>query len=827
MGGPYRGIMRLRRFWRSRSGLLVLTTGALFVAVLAAGWQPHQPPPCSHEGGPPVAADPEPAGASSSSEFRGPVGWEAFRRLDDLPMLSVGSQPRMFSSADPAGGNADGFSGTYLCRDGDDYVLGEHTGPGELTSLWFTRGDGYVGGNGRLRIELDGRTVVDAPLQDVVDGGLGPPFVHPLVGNADQSSGGTYIQVPMPFRESMRVTTTRRPRFYRVQYRVFGNAGGIRTFDRSDPARDVVESLRAAGSGDPKPPHPDTRRTRRALRLAPGQTSPPLRLSGPGVVSALRLRLPQVPVLPQLGDGERQAGSTEMSLAIDPANDGVRIVRRTPSRGTAQIASVLVDGDLTRRPFSEPREQPDGRFEERVDLPGSLTAGRDELRLAAVEPGPGSLEVQSFVRGQWEVTDRRLLPAPPAVRTIDPGEAGRLLRRLRLRISFDGRRTVDAPVGEFFGAGLGKRPVATLLFAVDREQGFRAWWPMPFARDAVVQLHNGSDRSVTAGDLEVAWRPESRWRDALGPEGSAGYFHATSRQGPVTPGEDWELLDEAGHGRVVGLAQTMRGDEPGRLYLEGDERVRIDGARSPQLHGTGTEDLYLAGWYYNRGPFTTPFSGLSAHLPGTAGCRVDCDATYRVFVADALPFHADLQFGIEHGPVNDVPAEYGSTTFWYGRDDPALRRTDRLDVGEEQSEDAHDYEGDGRLYHLEAAYPGPRDDELVIDGVREGTGELRFEVALDPDNAGVLLRRRADQLLQGQAARVLVDGVPAGIWYQASGNPVHRWADDDLLIPARLTRDRESIEVTLQPLAQAPPWTAARYGAYSLLAPDGGRPGDT
>lgn len=817
--------MRARRFWRSRASLLALTTSALFAATLAAGWRPHRPPPCVHEGGPPVAVDPAPAGASSSPELPGPVGWEAFRRLDDLPMLSVGSQPRMFSSADPAGGNADGFSGTYLCRDGDEYVLGEHAGPGELTSLWFTRGDGYVGGNGRLRAHLDGRTVVDAPLQDVVDGRLGAPFVEPLVGNADRSSGGTYIQVPMPFRHSMRVTTTGRPRFYRVQYRAFGDARGIRTFDPSDPARDVVESLRAAGSGDPKQPHPDTRRSRRALRLAPGQMSLPLRLSGPGMVSALQLRLPQVPVLPQPGGGERQAGSTEMVLETDSANDAVRIVRRTPSRAAAQVASVLVDGDLTRRPFSQPRQQPDGRFEQTVELPGSLTTGRDELRLAAVEPGPGSIEVQSFVRGQWEVTDRRFLPAPS---TIDPGDAGRLLRELRLRISFDGRRTVDAPVGEFFGAGLGKRPVATLLFAVDREQGFRAWWPMPFARDAVVQVYNGSDRSVTAGDLEVAWRPEARWRDALGPEGSAGHFHATSRRGPVTPGEDWQFAAVEGQGRVVGVVQTMRGDEPGRLYLEGDERVRIDGARSPQLHGTGTEDLYLAGWYYNRGPFTTPFSGLSAHLQGTSGCRVECDATYRVFVADALPFHADLQFGIEHGPVNDVPAEYASTTFWYGRDDPALRRTDRLDVGDGGSERAHDYEDEeGRLYHLEAAYPGPRDDELVIDGVREGTGEIRFEVALDPDNVGVLLRRRADQLRQGQAARVLVDDVPAGTWYQASGNPEERWVDDDLLLPAHLTRERERIEVTLRPLAPAPPWTAARYEAFSLLAPGSGRSGDT
>lgn len=666
------------------------------------------PPRCGLSGGLASGTDADLARSvppAAPAPLKGPVGWDTFREIEELPVLPIGTQPGLFSSADPRGGNRDGFHGTYLCRDEAGYVLGEHVGPGELSSLWFTRGDGDVAANGRLRVELDGETVIDARLQDVVDGNLGAPFVWPLVGNADQSSGGVYIQVPMPFRRSMRVITDAVPRFHRVQYRTFADAAGVARFDPSDEATDVVEMLRAAGTRPPTGRHPDSRQERRSRILGPGQGTEPVRLDGPGLISALRMTLPQV----------------------------------------QELDTYLGDG-------------------------------------------PGA----------------------------DPD---RVLDGLYLRVSFDGDRTVDVPVGEFFGVGLGERPVRTLLFAVDPVEGYRSWWPMPFARDAEVSLHNTTDASVEVGELQVDWHPDARWAEELGPAGRAGHFHAEHRAGATTPGRDWQMAAIGGHGRVVGFTQTFEGRQPGRTYLEGDERVFIDGARSPQLHGTGTEDLYLGGWYFNRGPFATPFSGHSAHLRGEGGCRHECDAAYRLLLADALAFHGDLQFRIEHGVDNGFPADYGSTVFWYGRGDRALTHTDSVDVGSPRSELANGYVDRGRLRRLTAGPPGHDTPSVVADRLRESRGTIRFQVSLDPDNAGVLLRRRADQAQRGQAARVLVDDVPARTWYQPDGNHARRWLDDDLLLPAALTRGRESVEITLQPLPGAPPWTAARYDTFSLRAP--------
>ena len=41
--------------------------------------------------------------------------------------------------------------------------------------MWFTRDAGDVTRTGNLVVELDGATVLDAPLVDIVGGELGPP----------------------------------------------------------------------------------------------------------------------------------------------------------------------------------------------------------------------------------------------------------------------------------------------------------------------------------------------------------------------------------------------------------------------------------------------------------------------------------------------------------------------------------------------------------------------------------------------------------------------------------------------------------------------------
>src|ERR1700744_4611484 len=123
-------------------------------------------------------ADPLRAGLADRT-----VGWDIYRRLDRLPYLSADTQSLELSSFDRSGGDFDistgnkNGSGGCLASGGAGCVIAEDRGAGEGDSIWFTRDGGHVRGLGGIRVELDGRTVLDAPLQSLVDGGLGAPFV--------------------------------------------------------------------------------------------------------------------------------------------------------------------------------------------------------------------------------------------------------------------------------------------------------------------------------------------------------------------------------------------------------------------------------------------------------------------------------------------------------------------------------------------------------------------------------------------------------------------------------------------------------------------------
>jgi Protein of unknown function (DUF2961) len=494
------------------------------------------------------------AGSEAGADTRtGPVGWDVYRRLDRLPMLRTEERTRQFSSYDRSGQNDDGFFGTYSClrRVPEGCVIAERDGPGQVESIWFTRDLGNVAATGRLRVELDGRTVLHAPLSDVVQGVLGPPFVFPLVANNGQSSGGAYVKVPMPFRHSMRITTGNNPAFYHVTYRAFGSSRGVPRFDPSHPASDVLSNLSTAGEADPKPRALRRTRVRRILRVPAGGRTVLAQVRGSGLVTAMRLRL----------------------------------------------------------------------------------------------------------RGLGSATPRAV-----------PG----VLRRARLQMTFDGRQTVDAPLGEFFGSGLGAADVRSLMLGMSARPGgwLTSWWPMPHARSAAVVLANPS--RLTIGPVEIALTDarSPRWRRALA-RGEAGYFRATSR-GPAETlrGRDWIFLHARGRGTFVGVTQTMRGGKP-EYHLEGDERAYVDGRKRPQLHGTGTEDFYEGGWYFTQfavsSPFSLPLTGFPKELDAASGCPLpSCKTAYRLMLGDAVSFRSSLRFGIEHGPDNEVDAVYSSTAYWYG-----------------------------------------------------------------------------------------------------------------------------------------------------------------
>ncbi|MFC1890060.1 glycoside hydrolase family 172 protein [Thermodesulfobacteriota bacterium] len=348
----------------------------------------------------------------------------------------------------------------------------------------------------------------------------------------------------------------------------------------------------------------------------------------------------------------------------------------------------------------------------------------------------------------------------------------------------------------------------TLLMGHDCRR-FYCYFPMPFRQEAVIVLENR--RGVT---VEVSWDvvvTVDSYSDR------AGHFKAFyNEENPVAVGRDYRIgLRRDRAGKWVGLTHTMRGSH-GRWYLEGDERYYVDGSATPALHGTGTEDYYNGGWYFLWGPFTEPLCGNPSHRTFP---DYDQTGAYRLHVGDAVHYLDGARLGIEHGSDNSGTYDhYSSVAYYYELDTSLLQLSDTLDIGVEADESAHDYGAvDSEIVgELTSFYEGEDDEIPVTDAGRIVKGESRFRIDIDPENEGVVLRRRFDQFSPRQRARVLVDGMEVGTWYMPENSMFMRWAEDDFVLPPSSTSGRSNVEILIRPEGETD-WTEFFYWLYSIV----------
>ena len=350
---------------------------------------------------------------------------------------------------------------------------------------------------------------------------------------------------------------------------------------------------------------------------------------------------------------------------------------------------------------------------------------------------------------------------------------------------------------------------------------------MPFAHTAHIILVNTTGDPVPGIDCDVVTTPDPQWAPALA-SGRAGYFTARSRAGPTTVGQDWLFAEEPGHGKFVGVSHTIRGSriktsfsDDAPYFLEGAERVYTDGSASPQWYGTGTEDFYEGGWYFNNGTrYSDPLTGQPNQRTAAGGCADYCVAVYRLMLAEAIGYHSAIRFGIEHGKRNMVQPDYSSTAFLYTQPDDTITPSDDINTTDPVSRLLHRYtDAPGTDEMLISAYEGNDDTRPIAGLVRTTHAAITFDVQIRPDNHGILLRRTSDQSAGYQSADVAIDGIPAGNWTQPRSNGSHRWLDDTYLVPESLTEGKDRITVTLTPIPDSPSWTASRYGIDTLTGP--------
>jgi hypothetical protein len=253
--------------------------------------------------------------------------------------------------------------------------------------------------------------------------------------------------------------------------------------------------------------------------------------------------------------------------------------------------------------------------------------------------------------------------------------------------------------------------------------------------------------------------------------------------------------------------------------MEGDDRVYVDGSRSPSIYGTGTEDNFNGGFYYQNGAFALPTHG--AGPLGVTPIEHSTQSQYRVFGGDAVLWSNGIRYGSEHGAGDENVERVATTTFSY-RAPTALVQTDEVRIGDPSSERAHALAGAFDRARLTAYFEGDNDGALAVPDLAlagdivspppelspEGFGAegialarpVSVRLAVDARNCGVVLRRLFDAA--GPAPSdlgVAVEGRAVGRWYVAETNPYKRWREEDFEVPAELTQGRSVVAVTFRP----------------------------
>lgn len=288
----------------------------------------------------------------------------------------------------------------------------------------------------------------------------------------------------------------------------------------------------------------------------------------------------------------------------------------------------------------------------------ALSAG--ETLALLDEPGPGTITHIWF--------------------TLATGESYHL-KKLVLRIYWDDEATpsVEAPLGDFFGLGLGEYFLfQSVPLSVGPNKALNCFFPMPFQKHARMTVTNNGNERVEAFYFNIDVQADSKPlpSDTL-------YFHAQYRQASPARGwtNEWQdngdpivndkknlrgennyvWLEATGRGHFVGVTMSVLQNQD-FWWGEGDDMFFIDGETSPSITGTGSEDYFLGAYDFGGHPFSYPLYGAPVVGDERAGGR---SSVYRFHLDSPIPFRKSLKATIEHGHANVRSDNYFSVAYWY------------------------------------------------------------------------------------------------------------------------------------------------------------------
>jgi Protein of unknown function (DUF2961) len=255
------------------------------------------------------------------------------------------------------------------------------------------------------------------------------------------------------------------------------------------------------------------------------------------------------------------------------------------------------------------------------------------------------------------------------------------LKALVLRMYWDGESTpsVETPVGDFFGLGLGDYHLyQSIPLSVGSDKALNCFFPMPFAQHARMTVTNEGTLKTDAFYFNIDYRA---YRKPL-PADSL-YFHAQYRQAapnhgwtnqwksngdPLVDGKknldgegNYVWLEATGRGHFVGVTMSVLQNQD-KWWGEGDDMFFVDGEKLPSINGTGSEDYFLGAWDFGGHPFSYGLFGAPVVGQELAGGR---SSVYRFHLDSPITFTKSLRATIEHGHANHRSDNYYSVAYWY------------------------------------------------------------------------------------------------------------------------------------------------------------------
>lgn len=244
------------------------------------------------------------------------------------------------------------------------------------------------------------------------------------------------------------------------------------------------------------------------------------------------------------------------------------------------------------------------------------------------------------------------------------------LKNLVLRAWWDGEQSpsVEAPIGDFFGLGLGEYFVyQSALLAVAPVKALNSYFQMPFSSAAKLTVTNEGTQQTRNLYFAIDYVSLPSLPDGL------GRFHAQYRQSApckaqVSDGKNlsgksnYAFLEATGKGHFIGVTQSIMQNQTD-WFGEGDDMIFVDDDALPTINGTGTEDYFNGAWGFGDQPYSFAYVGTPYIVdPMKIGGRY---CMYRWHIESPIAFEKSIRVTIEHGTANDRSDDFYSTAYWY------------------------------------------------------------------------------------------------------------------------------------------------------------------